>query len=112
MAQLPAGRLIQMLIKNILAATEAKEELVVHGWVRTRRDAKGFSFLELNDGSCLTNLQVVVDAGVPGSEMLAEFSTGASAVVEGRLLPSPAAGQKWELKAKRLELVGRADPAY
>ncbi len=82
------------------------------GWVRTRRDAKGFSFLELNDGSCLANLQVVVDAGTPGSENLARLTTGASAAVEGRLVPSPAPGQKWELRAVRVDLVGAADATY
>src|SRR5262245_42594577 len=85
--------LMRILIKHVLASTEPKEALVVKGWVRTRRDAKGFSFLELNDGSCLANLQVVVDAGTPGSEDLTHFTTGASVVVEGKLVPSPASGQ-------------------
>src|SRR5437773_144030 len=103
---------MRILVKHVLASSEPKEALVVKGWVRTRRDAKGFSFLELNDGSCLANLQIVVDAGTPGSEDLAEFTTGASAVVEGNLVPSPAAGQKWELRASRLQLVGAADTSY
>ncbi len=100
------------LVKNVLASTEPREAVTVKGWVRTRRDSKGFSFLELNDGSCLTSLQVVVDAGTPGAEHLPEFTTGASAVVEGKLVPSPAAGQKWELRATRVELVGEADATY
>jgi asparaginyl-tRNA synthetase len=103
---------MRALIKHILASTEAKEAVTVKGWVRTRRDAKGFSFLELNDGSCLANLQIVVDTGTPGSEQLAHFTTGASAVVEGKLLPSPAQGQKWELQAFRIELLGPADASY
>ena len=85
---------------------------MVKGWVRTRRDSKGFSFLELNDGSCLSSLQVVVDAGTPGSEQLPQLSTGASATVEGKLVASPAQGQKWELRATRVELVGLADASY
>ena len=104
--------LMRTLIKHVLAATEPREEVAVKGWVRTRRDSKGFSFLELNDGSCLANLQVVIDAGTPGSEHLAQFTTGASAAVEGKLVPSPAAGQKWEMRATKLELIGPADPAY
>src|SRR6266446_10165258 len=103
---------MRMLVKHVLASSEAKEALVVNGWVRTRRDAKGFSFLELNDGSCLASLQVVVDAGTPGSEDLTHFTTGASVAVEGKLVPSPAAGQKWELRAVRVELIGPADAAY
>src|SRR5512144_3103064 len=97
---------MRTLIKHILAATEPREAVTVKGWVRTRRDSKGFSFLELNDGSCLANVQVVVDAGTPGAEHLPRLTTGASAMVEGKLVSSPAAGQKWELRATRVELVG------
>src|SRR2546426_5516503 len=103
---------MRTLIKHVLAATEPQEKLEVKGWVRTRRDAKGFSFLELNDGSCLASLQVVVDAGTPGSEDLTHFTTGASVVVEGKMVPSPAPGQKWELRASRIRLVGRAEAGY
>jgi asparaginyl-tRNA synthetase len=100
------------LIKQVLAATAPQEGLIVKGWVRTRRDSKGFSFLEINDGSCLTGLQVVVDAATPGYEHIAHFTTGAAAEIEGSLVASPAAGQKWELKATRLGLVGEADASY
>ncbi len=101
-----------MLVKHILTAVEAKEGVIVKGWVRTRRDAKGFSFLEINDGSCLANLQVLVDNAVAGPEQLAHFTTGASAVVTGNLVPSPAQGQQWELRATSVELVGGADVTY
>jgi asparaginyl-tRNA synthetase len=103
---------MRTLIKHILAATEPKEKVTAKGWVRTRRDSKGFSFLELNDGSCLANLQVVVDAGTPGAEHLPHLTTGAAAVIEGKLVASPAQGQKWELRADRIELIGPADPSY
>jgi asparaginyl-tRNA synthetase len=103
---------MRTLIKHVLAATEPKETVTVKGWIRTRRDSKGFSFLELNDGSCLANLQVLVDAGTPGSEQLPRLTTGASAVVDGKLVASPAQGQKWELRASRIELVGEADTTY
>src|SRR5437868_9759501 len=103
---------MRTLIKRVLAAVDPQENLTVDGWVRTRRDSKGFSFLELNDGSCLANLQVVVDAGTPGSEKLPHFTTGASASIEGKLVPSPAAGQKWELRAAKIELVGTDDASY
>src|SRR5436853_7193599 len=103
---------MRTLIKHILSATEQAEGVTVKGWVRTRRDSKGFSFLELNDGSCLANLQVVVDAGTPGSDHLPQLTTGASAVIEGQLVPSPAQGQKWELRATKVELTGTADAAY
>ena len=103
---------MRTLVKHVLAATEARDGLTVKGWVRTRRDSKGFSFLELNDGSCLANLQVVVDAGTPGAEYLPRLTTGASVAIEGNLVASPAAGQKWEMRANRLELIGAADAAY
>src|SRR6516164_182209 len=103
---------MRTLIKHVLSATEPTEAVTVKGWVRTRRDSKGFSFLELNDGSCLANLQIVVDSGTPGSEQLPQLSTGASATVEGKLVASPAQGQKWELRATRVELVGLADASY
>jgi len=103
---------VRALIKHVLAATQPQEAVTVKGWVRTRRDSKGFSFLELNDGSCLANLQIVVDAGTPGSEELPRLTTGASTVIEGRLVASPAPGQKWELRATGLELVGPADASY
>src|SRR5436309_1116016 len=103
---------MRTLIKHILAAAEPKEFVTVKGWVRTRRDSKGFSFLELNDGSCFGSLQCIVDTGTPGSEHIADFTTGASAVIEGKLVPSPAQGQKWELRAAKIELVGPADTTY
>jgi asparaginyl-tRNA synthetase len=103
---------MRALIKHILGSTEQQDSLTVHAWVRTRRDAKGFSFLELNDGSCLANLQVVVDTGVPGSDQLHHMTTGASVTVEGKLVPSPAQGQKWEMRATSIKLVGVADNSY
>jgi len=103
---------MRILIKHILAAAEAPGAITIKGWVRTRRDAKGFSFMELNDGSCLANLQVVVDAATPGYELLHGITTGASVTVEGTVVASPAQGQKWELRAARVELVGAADASY
>ena len=103
---------MRTLVKHLLSSAEPKQGVVAKGWIRTRRDAKGFSFLELNDGSCLANLQVVVDAGTPGGEALPHLTTGASAIAEGDLVSSPASGQKWELKAKRVQLVGAADASY
>jgi asparaginyl-tRNA synthetase len=100
------------LIKQVLASTGPQENVLVKGWVRTRRDSKGFSFLELNDGSCLTNLQVVVDANTPGYGDITHFTTGASAAIQGQLVASPAAGQKWELQASQIELIGPAESSY
>ena len=85
----------------------------LQGWVRTRRDSKGgFSFLELNDGSCLGNVQVIAEAGLPNyqSEVL-HLSVGSSVTVEGAVQASPAKGQATEVRASRLVVHGFADPA-
>jgi len=103
---------MRTLIKHVLAATEPKDAVTIKGWVRTRRDSKDFSFLEINDGSSFGSLQCVVDVGTPGYEQMADFTTGASAVLDGKVVPSPAQGQKWELRATRIELIGKADAAY
>jgi asparaginyl-tRNA synthetase len=103
---------MRTLVKYALAATEPADQIVVKGWVRTRRDSKGFSFIELNDGSCLASIQVIADQATAGYEQIARFTTGASAIVEGSLVPSPGREQKWEIKAKRIELVGPADATY
>lgn len=103
---------MRSLIKNILNREEPADDLRVAGWVRTRRDSKTFSFLEVNDGTCLGNLQIVVDEGVPGYESIASMTTGASLEASGSLIPSPASGQKWELRATSVRLVGAAPDDY
>ena len=99
---------MRTLIKHVLHREEPTEEIHVAGWVRTRRDSKTFSFIELNDGSCLVNLQVVADSGIPGSDDLHHMSTGSSIEVKGRLVESPAKGQKWEMQATEIKLLGAA----
>jgi asparaginyl-tRNA synthetase len=99
-------------VKAALHSIAPCNAISLAGWVRTRRDSKAFSFLELNDGSCLKGIQVVVDAGIPGSDRITEMTTGASVKVEGRLIPSQGAGQQWEVQATSVELVGPADESY
>ncbi|MCG8529971.1 MAG: asparagine--tRNA ligase [Desulfovibrionales bacterium] len=96
-------------IVDALNAEEAVKEIKICGWVRTRRDAKGFSFLELNDGSCLKNLQAIIDETVPTYEAIKEVTTGASVEILGELVPSPGKGQKWEVRATELKMLGSAD---
>lgn len=83
----------------------------LRGWVRTRRDSKGgFSFVELNDGSCQGNVQVVAPGELPNYEAVVKhLHTGASVAVEGEVKASPAKGQATEVLASKLELVGDAD---
>ena len=98
------------LIKDILKATNPAKDVTVCGWIRTRRDGKGVTFLELNDGSCLTNLQCVVDAGTEALETLGDNGTGAAIRVEGEVVPSPGKGQAWEVQARAITVFGPADP--
>lgn len=99
---------MRTLIRDLLAAEAAEESVEAAGWVRTRRDSKAFSFLEINDGSCLGNLQVIIDQGTPGSEVLQKMSTGASVSVVGRQVASQGGKQKWEIQATSVRLLGEA----
>src|SRR3954464_12528987 len=83
----------------------------VRGWVRTRRDSKaGFSFIELNDGSCQGNVQVVAAKELANYEdVVKKRRPGASVSVEGEVKASPAAGQPVEVHAAKVELIGDAD---
>jgi len=102
-----AGR---TLIRKALDAAGPQGSIIVCGWVRTRRDAKGLSFLELNDGSCLANMQVIIDEGTSAHAALDPVNTGAAVAVKGALVESPGQGQKWEIRATELRLYGAADP--
>ncbi|WP_437207026.1 asparagine--tRNA ligase [Planctomicrobium sp. SH664] len=99
-------------VATLLQSTPPGTSVEISGWVRTRRDSKqGFSFIELNDGSCMANLQVVVDGQVPGyAETIKQVSTGSSLRLRGELKESPGANQRVELHASSLELLGGADP--
>ena len=98
-------------IASLLRDGQPGTTLITKGWVRTRRDSKnGFSFIELNDGSCLKNLQIVVENTVPGYETsIKDVTTGASVAIEGTLKESPGKGQRIELHASSLTVLGVAD---
>ena len=82
----------------------------LQGWIRTRRDSKaGFSFLEINDGSCMANVQVIADAGLPNYESeIKRLTAGCSVTVDGDLKESPAKGQQTEVHASRITVHGWA----
>src|SRR3989304_5031775 len=100
------------LVKDALNATAPSDSLLLQGWVRTRRDAKAFSFIELNDGSSLKGLQIIVDATLPDYANVARAGTGASVEVRGKLVESKGAGQKWEVVAQQFAVLGEADATY
>ncbi|MBW6520542.1 MAG: asparagine--tRNA ligase [Desulfoarculaceae bacterium] len=98
-------------IATILAAPLAGEQLQIAGWVRTRRDASGFSFIEVNDGSSLANIQVIADQTLANyGEEVKRLSAGCSVLVHGTLQESPAKGQAVELLATEVQVLGWADP--
>ncbi len=89
------------------------QRALVQGWVRTKRDSKaGISFIELSDGSCLKNLQVIAELDRPDySELLNKITTGSAILAEGTVSASPGKGQSIELRAERIHLYGWSDPA-
>lgn len=86
-------------------------EVTLRGWVRSRRDSKGITFIELNDGTRFRSLQLVVESGVVPDETLRQVTTGSSIAACGILVESPAAGQPVELKVAEITVYGTADPS-
>jgi asparaginyl-tRNA synthetase len=103
---------MRTLIKHALHAEGAMDTITIKGWVRTRRDSKEFSFLEMNDGTCLANIQCVADAGIPGYDDVTKMTTGSAVGITGNLVESPGKGQKWEIHATSIELIGEAPADY
>ncbi|MBT5815950.1 MAG: asparagine--tRNA ligase [Opitutales bacterium] len=99
-------------IVTLLASENERENILAQGWVRTRRDSKDFFFLELNDGSCLKNVQAVVTRDVSNFEELKGVTTGASVSVVGNLIASQGKGQSWEIQAMEVTLIGAADDSF
>src|SRR5690242_19422536 len=99
----------RLTIKEILAGkANIGDTVVVEGWIRTRRDSKaGLSFLQVHDGSCFDPIQIVAEASLPNyqNEIL-HFTTHCAVHVEGTLVESQGKGQRFEIKAERVDLVG------
>ncbi len=99
-------------VAEILRRLPFGEKVVVMGWVRTKRESKkGFAFIELNDGSCFSNLQLVVDEKIKDYEkIIKKVTTGCSITAQGQLVESPGGKQAIELQVEHLEVIGEADP--
>jgi asparaginyl-tRNA synthetase len=98
-------------IIDLLRNGQPNETVTVKGWVRTKREQKEFTFIEVNDGSSMAGLQVVVNQDVPGyAQTMKRISTGASVEIAGTLVESPAKGQRIELRADSIIVYGEADP--
>ena len=96
------------LIKDVLKRTDYSSVVTIAGWVRTRRDSKGgFSFIELNDGSCFGNIQVLAENTLKNyNSEITKLLTGASVSVTGRLVESPGSGQSVEIHADKVKVLG------
>ena len=96
-------------VKDLLRM-EPGADVLAKAWVRTKRGNKGIAFIALNDGSCINNIQVVVDKTVFPEDMLQKVTTGACIAVEGKLVESLGSGQAVEIQASRIEVQGECDP--
>jgi len=98
-------------IIDLLRQGQPTETVTIQGWVRTKRESKKFAFIEVNDGSALANLQVILDPKLDNYEtVLGQLNTGASVVITGVLAESPGKGQRIELQANTVTVYGEADP--
>src|SRR5436305_14780723 len=107
------GSMARTRIVEILKSGQAGTTVDVRGWVTTKRESKqDFAFLEVNDGSCLANVQVVVDSSLLDyASLMKQIHTGASVAVMGQIKESPGKGQRVEIQASSLKVLGDADPA-
>ena len=104
--------LLPTSVKDALQGTTPVAPILAQGWVRTRRDSKDFSFIELNDGSCLRNLQIIARNSLANYAEVQRLTTGASIIVRGELVASQGKGQSWEVVADKVDIVGPADDSY
>jgi asparaginyl-tRNA synthetase len=95
-------------IVTLLKSKTPAEDMLLKGWIRTRRDSKAFSFLEINDGSCLKNIQVIANDSLPNYDEIKNLTTGSAVVVGGELVESQGGGQKWEVTATRVDIISLA----
>lgn len=99
-------------IKEILRSENEEKQVLVKGWIRTKRESKDFSFLEVNDGSCLKNIQIIADTTLPNYSEIEKITTGSAVSVSGKLVESIGGGQKWEIKAETIEIISLAPETF
>ena len=99
-------------IVHLLQSSHAVDALLIKGWVRTKRDARDFSFIEINDGSCLANIQVIAAQDLDNYTEIRKLTTGSSLTVNGSLIPSQGKGQRWEIQARAVTIIQIAPESY
>ncbi len=99
-------------IVDLLQADMPCDQVLVKGWVRTRRDAKDFSFIEVNDGSSLKNIQIIANNNLSNYEDIKKLSTGSSVAIKGALIRSQGGNQEYEIAAEEIEVYSLAPDDY
>jgi asparaginyl-tRNA synthetase len=103
--------MITKYIAQILRSSNPGDTVTVRGWIRSKRESKEFAFVDVNDGSCMANIQVVINQDVTDyTTILKQINTGASIEIEGEVVASPAKGQRIEVQATQVKVYGEADP--
>jgi len=104
------NKMIRTLIKDVLREEKFNTDVMLKGWVRTRRGNKNVAFIEVNDGSIIHNIQVVLDIASFNEQLLKKITTGACIGITGKIVESRGQGQKVEVIASKIEVYGEADP--
>ena len=99
-------------IVNLLASQAPRDKVVINGWVRTKRDSKDFSFIEVNDCSCLPNIQIIASDGLQNYADIRKLTTGAAVSATGNLTASQGKGQTWEIQATSIEIISLAPDSF
>jgi len=99
-------------IHDCLNKSTPEQNILVKGWIRTKRDSKEFSFIEVNDGSCLQNIQIITKNDLSNYQEIKKLITGSAISVTGDLVASPGKGQKWELIAQQINILGDSPHDY
>jgi asparaginyl-tRNA synthetase len=99
-------------IHHLINSETPIDQILMKGWVRTRRDSKGFSFIEINDGSSLKNIQVIAEEALENYADIKKLTTGSAVAICGNLVESKGGGQRWEVQAENIEIVQLAPETY
>ena len=99
-------------IKALLHADYPQTQVLIKGWVRTRRNSRDFSFIEVNDGSCLGNMQVIAGADLVNYDQIDRLTTGSAVSVTGSLVASQGKEQRWEIQAHRIDVISMAPESF
>ncbi|MDX2429525.1 MAG: OB-fold nucleic acid binding domain-containing protein, partial [Bacteroides sp.] len=97
-------------VKELLASTETNKDVLLKGWVRTRRGNSQVAFIAINDGTIIHNIQVVADLDKVPAETMKRVTTGSSISVTGKLVESLGKGQSVEIQAEEIQILGDSDP--